>query len=713
MKPIFGKALLCAGGATLALCAPALAHAADADAGAAADTAAGSPQPASPNEIIVTAERREQSVQKTPIAITVIDGNELQTKNAKTEEEILRDVPGVELRKAPPGASIYIRGIATQQGGGEMDPGISVSVDGVYDPFIEASFMSFYDIARVEVLKGPQGTLYGRDAIAGALNVITKSPDFDGVSGFAQIAGGNYDYVGLTGALNLPLADNLALRVAGDYQDNNGYLNLGSDDVHVISGRGKLLWEPSSAVKIEFRGEYGKFSGKGNAPVMYPFKDDPWTQFPTAPKVPHQGVWIAGGSMQADVDLGFATLTYIPGYRKKKANSATDGGGTFIRSYVYDEQHTEEMRLASDRTTPLSWIVGAYYYHGIDRTGLNFFTTIDQHVVTTSLAAFGQATLSLGDRFRLTGGIRFTNDKKVEDGVNTLGGVVISTIDNIHWSWNNWTWRAGAEFDLSPKSMFYANVSTGFKAGGTSLVAGPAAVFDPETLTAYEVGIKNRLFDDTVTLNLDGFYYDYKNYQAAFVAANPDFGGAQVRRIANAGNAKIKGVEAEFDWQPTPNDSLRATIAYLDGRFGKYVVPTPIPGVYSDYSNSKVAMVPWAITANYSHDFAIGSDARLTPLITARYNSGAWRDARQYATAGTWGPPGTYADPIAYQDAFVKLDFNLTLAWHDDRYRLSAYVKNLTNKVVFTGASVGFVPGTDSAWLEPPRTFGATFYVEF
>src|SRR5690606_24723399 len=159
-------------------------------------------------------QRRAESVQSIPIAISVVSGDELRKTNVTSSEEILRSLPSVEIRKAPPGASIYIRGIATQQGGGEMDPGISFSVDGVYNPFTESSSMSFYDVERIEVLKGPQGTLYGRNAIAGAVNVITKSPELGKFGGFVQAGIGNYDYVGLTGAINLPMGDTVALRVA-------------------------------------------------------------------------------------------------------------------------------------------------------------------------------------------------------------------------------------------------------------------------------------------------------------------------------------------------------------------------------------------------------------------------------------------------------------------------------------------------------------------
>jgi iron complex outermembrane receptor protein len=662
--------------------------------------------------IVVTAQRRAQDVQATPIAITVLDGSDLQTRAVTGTEEFLRDLPGVEIRKSPAGASIYVRGIATQQGGGELDPGISFSIDGVYHPFMESSFAAFSDLERVEVLKGPQGTLYGRNAIAGAVNVITRSPRIGDRSGFAQVSVGDYDARGLTAATNIPLGDRLALRISGDYQYRDGYLNEGSEDQDVWAARAKLLWEATDSLRIELRGDHTEYDMLGYAPVYYPFRDDPYTQFPT-PETPSQAGFVNGFSMQADLDLGFATLTYIPGYKYKKNRNATDGGGTFIRSYVFDDQWTHELRLASSETTPLSWIVGAYHYRGVNDTGLSFFTTIDQHVVTTSYAAFGQTTWSATDRLRLTGGLRFTRDEKTEDGLNTLGGMVVSEIHDINWTWDNWTWRLGAEYDLTPDSMIYGSVSTGFKAGGTSLVAGPAAVFDPEELTAYEIGWKNRLFDRSLILNVSAYYYDYSNYQASFVAPNPDFGGASVRRIANAGNAKIKGAELELAWAPTTVDNLRATVAWIDGEFGRYVVPTPDPLVSNDYSGSKLAAVPWAVTASYSHDFLFANDSRLTPMLSARFNSTAWRDARQYATAGTWGPAGTYANPVAQHDDFVKLDFHVNYSWKDDKYRLSAFVKNLTDEVVFTGATLNAITGIGNASLEPPRTFGATCNVNW
>lgn len=661
--------------------------------------------------VIVTAQRFAQDVQSTPIAITVLDGDDLQARSVSGTEEILRDLPGVEIRKSPAGASIYVRGIATQQGGGELDPGISFSIDGVYHPFMESSFVAFSDLERIEVLKGPQGTLYGRNAIAGAVNVITRAPKLGEYNGFTQLSLGDYNARGLTAAVNLPLGETVALRLSGDYQYREGYMNLGSEDQNVLGTRAKLLWQPSDALRIELRGDYAKYDMMGYAPALYPYRPDPYTQF-TPPEEPSQEGFVNGLSLSMDLDLGFGTLTYIPAIKGKHNRNATDGGGTFIRSYVFDDQYTHELRLASNNASPLSWIIGGYYYKGVNDTGLSFVTTIDQHVVTESYAAFGQSTFSIADNFRLTGGLRFTRDEKTEDGINTNAGVIVSQLDDIKWKWDNWTWRAGAEVDVAADSMLYGSVSTGFKAGGTSLVAGPAAVFDPEKLTAYELGWKNRLLDHSLILNLSAYYYDYTNYQASFVAPNPAFGGAVVRRIANAGDAKIKGAELEMSWAPTPRDNLRATVAHIRGKFGTYLVPTPVPGVSTDYSGSRLSAVPWSVTANYSHDFVL-SDARFTPQISARYNSDTWRDTRRYATAGTWGPAGTYANPVALQKEFVKLDLYLNYTWDDDKYRLSAYVKNLTDKLVFTGRSLNAITGVGNASLEPPRTVGASFNVNW
>jgi iron complex outermembrane recepter protein len=670
-------------------------------------TGAAAQQAAPPvDEIIVTAQFRAADVQYTPISISVLDGEALQVANKTGTEDILRDLPGVDVRRAPAGAFINIRGVTSMQGGGEVDPGISFNVDGVYNPFQESSFLAFVDLDRVEVLRGPQGTLYGRNAIAGTINVITRSPQLDEYGGYVIGGLGSHDARDFTGVLNVPLSETVAARFVGNHKYNSGYLDTGSDDIDSVAGRAKVLWVPGSNFQLEFSGDYGKYSGQGNAPAVFPLQDDPWTGYPT-PETPYQDIWQWGASIQADWDLGAGTLTYIPAYKKKENDTATDGGNVFIRTYVYDSQHTQELRFTSNATSPMSWLAGAYYFRGVNDKGLTFAATITQHVVTTSYAAFGQGTYSVNDRVRLTGGIRYTRDRKVEEGTNRFGDTIVSQIDGIDFSWNEWTWRAAIEYDLIRDSMFYASVATGFKAGGVSLVAGSNAAFDPEQLTAYEVGIRNRFLDRRLTLNATLFFSDYENYQAIFVAPNPDFGNAMVRRIANAGDSEIYGAEIQVMFLPTPASRISATIAHLKGEFGDYIVPTPAPGVFNDYSGSEISMPPWTASVGYSHEINLRGGARITPQVSVRYSSDVYRDARQYANAGAWGPAGTYVNPFSLQDSFMTGEFNLTYAPFGDRYRVTAYVKNVTNKVVRTGT--GGTPGVNgNAFLEPPRTYGMT-----
>lgn len=657
-------------------------------------------------EVVVTAQFRASDLQNTPITISVLDGDDLLTMNKTRTEDILRDLPGVDVRRSPQGAFINIRGVTSMQGGGEIDPGITFNVDGVYNPFQESSFMAFVDVDRIEVLKGPQGTLYGRNAIAGTVNVITKSPELGQLGGYIVTGAGNYDARNFTGVLNVPVADKVAARFVADYKYHDGYLDNGSDDADILSGRVKVLWEPSSDFQLEFRGDYGKFGGQGNAPAIYPFEGDPWRAYPT-PEKPSQDIWQWGAAFQADWNLKLGTLTYIPAYKRKKNDTATDGGNVFIRSYIYDSQYTQELRFASHQTSPFSWLAGGYYFRGVNDVGLTFAATIAQHVITTSYAAFGQATYEVADRVRLTGGIRYTRDRKEESGENRAGDILVSRMDGIEFSWNEWTWRTAVEYDVGDNSMLYGSVATGFKAGGLSLVAGPNAAFDPEELVAYEIGIRNRLLDRRLTLNASIFYNDYENYQAAFVAPNPDFGGAVVRRIANAGDSEIYGGEIFAMYAPTSSVRISGTLAYTKGEFGRYIVPTPVPNVFSDYSGSEISMPPWTATISYSHDILLRNGARITPQLSGRYSSDVYRDARRYANTGDWGPAGTLVNPLSFQDDFVTGEFSLTYAPQDERYRLTAYVKNFTNEAVITGASG--TPGVNgSAYLEPPRTYGVS-----
>jgi iron complex outermembrane receptor protein len=662
-------------------------------------------------EIVVTAQRREESLAKTAISVTAITAEALDRNNVQQIDDVLVDVPSVTLSRGPVGSFVTIRGISSIQGGGEMDPGLAFNVDGVYNPFLSASLMSFFDLDRVEVLRGPQGTLYGRNAIAGVVNVITKDPDFAGFDGKMRVSYGNYDAVTTTAAVNIPVTDRVAMRVIGNYQTRDGFLKNGNDDQNTMSWRAKLLARPLDDLKLGFTFETARYWGRGpsTSPIK-PFADDPWIGMPDlAP--PFQRVHYYGYSGLVEWDAGPVVVTYIPAYKSNDWDNQATTGTILSRTSVYDTQRTHELRFASnDPGSPFRWQGGAYYYDARNRQSLNFpFASIRQSVVTESVAAFFQTDYSLDERTRLTGGLRFTHDSKLENGVNSLpNGMVVGTINDHKSDWDSWTYKVGVERDVLDASMLYANVSTGFKAGGITLTIGPEGAFDPEKLTAYQVGMKNRLLGGRLSLDSELYYYDYSNYQAAYTSLNPVFGG-NIRVVANAGAAKIKGGEIESSFMVTPSDLLTASVSYIDGKFGTYIVPDGVGGAF-DYSGSKLPQGKWKLGASYRRFISLGELGRISPSLSVNFRSEGYMDSRQYGTAGAWGPAGTYVSPISHRGGVTKFDGAVSYENPTGRVQVTGFINNITNKPVFASVNSN---APYNGYLEPPRTYGVTVDVRF
>jgi iron complex outermembrane receptor protein len=342
------------------------------------------------------------------------------------------------------------------------------------------------------------------------------------------------------------------------------------------------------------------------------------------------------------------------------------------------------------------------------------FATIRQEVITESIAAFAQTDYSVNDRTRATVGLRFTRDSKTEDGENyTASGALAGVVRDVNSSWNSWTYKIGVERDILDASMAYANVSTGFKAGGISLSVGPEGSFDPEKLTAYQIGMKNRLLDGRLSIDSELYYYDYSNYQAAYTSLNPVFGG-NIRIIANAGAAQISGGEIESSFRVTPNDMLSASVSFTEGEFGQYIVPNGLGnGGTFDYSGTRIAPPKWKLSGSYRRFFSLGDRGTLSPSLSANYRSSSYQDSRQYANAGTWGPAGTYVAPYSRQGGVTKLDAAVSYQSPSERVQVTAYVNNLTDKASFAAAYGGTVPNFFYGYLEPPRVYGVTVDVRF
>jgi iron complex outermembrane receptor protein len=260
-------------------------------------------------------------------------------------------------------------------------------------------------------------------------------------------------------------------------------------------------------------------------------------------------------------------------------------------------------------------------------------------------------------------------------------------------------------------SMLYADVSTGFKAGGVSLSAGPSSRFDPEKLTAYQIGMKSRLFDDRLSINTELYYYDYSNYQAAYTSQDPAFGGF-IRIVSNAGAAKIRGGEIESSLKFTRDDLLSASVAYIDGHFGSYVVPNGIGGTF-DYSGSEINSPHWQLSASYRRFFSLGDRGSISPSLTANYRAANFLDNRVYGPTSAVALRGTRVAPYSHQGGYTKMDAAISWESPSRQIQVTAFVNTLTDKPSATSAFLGTALPYTYGYIESPRTYGASLNVRF
>lgn len=572
-------------------------------------------------EIVVTAQRRSESLQRAAIAVSAVTGDDLAKSGITETANLGKLVPSLVVQPTGGTTSFFLRGVGTNSQNSFSENAIAFNFNGIYVGRPTAPAGVFYDLERVEVVKGPQGTLYGRNATGGAINVLPKRPVLGKFGAEGLFEYGNYDSKKGFLALNVPIGDTVALRVAGQIVDRDGYISDGYDDDKGEAVRASLLIEPSSLWSMTLVADYYRQHGKGSGAVLLPSAafavppladrvsiSDPRAQaairgyaatIVAPPFCGGAGGFVTSGcvalagtdgfldnkfyGVSATVvgDLGFGTLTVIPAWRRSDVNFRTYLPG-FAGDFVdLAEQTSVEVRLASNDGQRLGYVLGAFYF-GENQATENFFrqgnistTRFTPRLNTESVAAFGQLNFAVSDAFRLVAGGRYTREDKKQLTSTASGGLPgpiqppLSAPFTGNLSFEKFTWKAGVEFDAGPASLIYANVATGFKSGGFFVAQPPNNTFRPETLTAYTVGAKNRFFDNKLQLNFEAFYWDYRDQQITFVGGVPTGGGvfAQGSITVNAGKSRIYGAEFEARFAPSRNDLFNLNVQYLDGRY--------------------------------------------------------------------------------------------------------------------------------------------------
>jgi len=691
-------------------------------------------------EVVVTAQKVAQPASKTPLALSVIGGDDLKDAGINDPRALTEAVANVQIGQESGKLQIAIRGVVSLDMTEKGDPSAAFNLDGAYIARPEAQTGAFFDIERVEVLRGPQGTLYGRNATAGAVNLITNKPTrIFGGKVSAEL--GNYNTRRIEAALNVPINATLSLRAAVSANRHDSYLKPGPNtDIPLESqddraGRLHLLASFSQATSLLLTAESSHVGGGGSAPVPMSnfFDGTPTDNLPFSP--PGTGnniknpVYVDRGAAaqrttalrfnatdahrnneanalrgEFKTTLGFADLTYQLAHMKTRLDEMQNGiyFGFPLTGDVNGKSSStsHELRLNSNGSGALRWVAGLYKFNEtIDRdTTYRTFITAPfgsfvalvpflPHVTNSSTAAFGQATWSLRQDTRLTLGLRQTRDEKT--GVDTLAGTPAATGStsstaayNTAVKFTNTSWKLGLDHDLGRSLLVYASAATGYKSGGFNDQV-TAGSYKPENLTAVEVGAKGRFLDNRLQLNANVFHYDYKDLQLTSIVcrtADPSTCGSVT---TNAATAKVDGVEVEGKLQVGSAGLARVGLALNEAKFKAYK-----PNATDDFSGQRLDRAPaQVLSLGYTQRFNLASGAEISATVGTRLSSSYF-----------------ISDPsvgIRYaQPSYHKSD--LTLAWTDAAGKLGVqlFAKNIENTTTIESR----VPG--SFFLGDPRTFG-------
>jgi iron complex outermembrane receptor protein len=707
-------------------------------------------QPRGVADIIVTAERRETSVQKSSLAISVVDGDALFRAGVSQARDLAALVPGLQIAAGGVTLQTYVRGIGDFSSSSLGQSAVAYNVDGIYVADTASISTLFYDVARVELLKGPQGTLYGRNSSAGAMNLVLNPPVLGEATGQGTFEVGNYDAVRATLTVNLPLGETVAVRASGNYVTRGGYLSDGTDDDGQRGGRLQLLFEPHAKLSVKIGGDIERRRGSGPGVVLTP-RQPGNGKFTGAVDVENNAALLAGAILppflvytpgaglppapgvtsgllrdtsidhlqrnvnaEINYDLDFAKVTFLPAYRTSRSSFGNYGSGSPFLNQERTKEQSYELRL-SHNSDSLNLVAGLYYLDLRQHTAAQVYVSplpgliTDQSadLGTKSYAAFGQATVYVSDAFRIIGGGRYTREDRTISAVANSGtGIAFSSGKRF----NSFSYRAGMEYDLSPRNMAYVTVSKGFKSGGFNIFEPTATVtnaYDPETLYSYAAGIRNRFLDNRMQLNVEGFYWKYKDSQQNRLAFTPA-GNLQFSTF-NAASATLYGAEADLIVKPSRADTFTATVSYLHSKFNSFIYEVPfvsvggtgcvtgpgaLGGVSVDCSGRPLPRAPrWSGTASYQHSFYHTDGSSI--VVGGDLNFASRRFlAVDYV-------------PNELARAYVRFNANITYNLPDDRFSITAFIKNIGNREVHLGGiQAPFSPGLVYDSVDAPRTYG-------
>ncbi len=701
------------------------------------DVVEGRPATAAIDDIVVTANRRSENLQSTPLTITALGGEQLIDLGVTSSLELQKVTPGLFYGNNGGFAQPYIRGVGTAITVPGAESSVATFIDDVYQSQPFFTIQSLNAIDRVEVLKGPQGVLYGRNATGGAIRIQTRNPS-DRFETDNELTYGNYDQLRFNGYVSGPLSDTLSANLAVVLTDRDGFGRIlnGSGRVsseQYASVRAKLGWDATENLNILLTGYYFDESDRNNTATTYSdrfgsiptavglggqvtyYSQDIYSSYPIGNKIESVGgnariTW-EGADITVTSISALSKLTYTQGGDFLSASipifnfQARDGGGNSFY------QTLEAVGTAG----PFEWVVGGSFTDDEGRfdtldvfVGPNLATQTFAQVSTRAYALYARGSYDLTDRLNVTAGLRYTDERKSQDRIEVFNaaGVRTSLTPKSSRSWSKVTWQGLVKYQLD-EAMLYAKVETGFKSGTVNTLV-PGGYIDPETITSYEAGIKSDLLDRRLRVNLSGFYYKYKNLQQQY---NDVATGASL--LESAERARVYGGELQIEAAPTDRLRLSASANLMKGTFvdflsgGQFVpraltnpVPpggTPGPAnagnivTTLDVSGNRMMRAPdftGTVSASYTVPFANGSS--LDANASYYYSSKVYFDASNRLVQPSYG----------------LLDARLTYQLPGERISLSLWGRNLTDETYIAGSALS--ANGDQIRLGTPRQYGVT-----
>lgn len=713
-------------------------------------------------EVVVSATKRDDMVQNVPASIGVVTGERLQASQVNDATDLQKAVTGFTYKEGGNGRSsaLSIRGIGTLSFSDAVDPSVGTVIDGVVMGSQAAGMFNFADIERIEVLRGPQGTLFGMNSSAGVLNVVTKDPTPQ-VTGEFGVGYGSYEEIKIRGAVSGPLIeDTLLFRVSAFANQRDGYIeneyngtDLNDDDQKGVRAKFKLT--PRDATSLLLALDWLKQERHCCAPtarVANPVAFDPYAAplvglaGDTNDKVIEPNALTTydltrGASLQWDETIGDYALTTVTAYREWDTRNRNAFNTQPVPLLTHNDtdtgqhQFSQEIRIASPVGETVDYVAGLFFFDqsmssettqmidlgallGLPAGLLRGSNAKTADVDTKNYAAFGEANFNISDELTLIAGARLTHiDVQMHNtavpfpGTILLPTATLGTIDD-EISDSKPSWKLGARWQITPQQMLYATVSTGYKgpAFNTNSGNGSSQQVDPELSTNYEIGSKSSFLDDRLRTNLSLFFTRFEDFQAEGLI------GSGITRqfvLVNAGELESQGVEFEIDAVPIENLTVHASAAYIDAKFEEfdgakcYSGQTAAQGCVNgaqDLAGGKLPGTPREtvkLSANYDLLFdTLPFDA----FVRADYS---WQDEVLW---------DVYQDPQTIESGYAQLGAAFGIKGRDSDYTVTVYGKNLTDEFHTSGIQSGPLVGAQYIQFLPPdyqRVYGVSLDYRF